>query len=427
MKKMLVIANLYHASPRIPALTENLAKLGWRIVIITVPLSNNASEKLGFSAYFQENIKIIEVEYSGDVLNYLRNFLSKIGFSTKGSYTEQIKEKIGVTKQKSFVDRLLWLYQEIFAYPDAERTWKKPVLKFVDNLLKKENFDVILSSSPYPTSHIIAHHIKTNTGIKWIADFRDTWTGNPVYSFSKLRLFFEQRYEKRVLENVDNIITVSSEYADVLKSIHKKDVCVIPNGYQGELVKQTVLDKKFSFIYTGVVYLGKQDPTKFFKAISNLLKAEKIDKKDIVVNFYGRKENWFKVLIDDFDLNGVVVQHGLVNREEARKKQETSQILLFFNWEDKINKGISSLKLYEYLRTGRPILATGGNNLTEDERVLKETNAGICAVTIKDIECYILKAYQEFKDVKQVKYHADNTMLKKHNYFERAIILNNIL
>ena len=115
MKNILVIANLYHASPRIPALTENLAKLGWKVTIISIPLESNANKKLGFSDYFQKNIKVIEVEYSGDVLNYLRVILRKIGFSANGSYTEQIKEKMGVTKQKSFVDRLLWLYQEIFA------------------------------------------------------------------------------------------------------------------------------------------------------------------------------------------------------------------------------------------------------------------------------------------------------------------------
>jgi len=428
MKNILVIANLYHASPRIPALTENLAKLGWKVTIISVPFfEGNANKKLGFSDYFQKNIKVIEVGYSGDVLNYLRVLLRKIGFSANGSYTEQIKEKMGVTKQKSFVDRLLWLYQEIFAYPDAERTWKKPVLKFVSHLVRKENFDVVLSSSPYPTSHIIAHHIKKNSGINWVADFRDTWTQNPVYPFSKFRLFFEQLQEKKVLKNANNIITVSNEYAEVLKSIHKKDITVIPNGYQGELTTQTILDKKFSIIYTGVVYLSKQDPVKFFKAISNLITQRKIAEEDIAINFYGRKENWFEVLINDYDLNGIVIQNGLVSREDARKKQETSQMLLFFNWEDRFNKGGSSLKMYEYLRSGRPVLATGGHGVTEDERVIKETNSGICAVTVEDIENYIIKSYQEFKRTGRVMYYADNNMLKKHSYMERAKLLNTTL
>jgi hypothetical protein len=427
MKKLLVIANLHHASPRIPALTENLVKLGWEITIITTHLGDNANKNLGLSDNFKKNIKVVEVEYSGDVLNYLRSFLRKIGFSDNGGYTEQIKEKIGVTKQKSFIDRLLWLYQEIFAYPDAERTWEKPVLEFVKHWVAREKFDVILSSSPYPTSHVIAHQIKSNNSIKWVADFRDTWTQNPIYPFSKFRLFFEQRLEKRVLRNVDNIITVSNEYAAVLKSIHKKDVTVIPNGYQGQLITANVLDSKFSFIYTGVVYLGKQDPVKFLTALSNLLETEALDRDDIIVNFYGRKENWLKVLIGELGLSDIVIQNGLVSREDARKKQKTSQMLLFFNWEDKLNKGISSLKLYEYLRTGRPILATGGHNITEDERVLKETNAGMCAVTANEIEKHILKSYQEFKTTGRVKYNGDISALSKHSYMQRAKSLNNII
>jgi len=87
MKNILVIANLYHASPRIPALTENLAKLGWKVNIISIPFfEGNANKKLGFSDYFQKNIKVIEVGYSGDVLNYLRVLLRKIGFSANSHY-----------------------------------------------------------------------------------------------------------------------------------------------------------------------------------------------------------------------------------------------------------------------------------------------------------------------------------------------------
>lgn len=427
MKKMLVIANLYHASPRIPALTENLVKLGWEVTIITTPLEDDVNKKLGLSDSFKEHIKVLEVDYSGDVLNYLRSFLTKIGFSDDGGFTEQIKQKIGVTKQKSFVDRLLWLYQEVFAYPDAERTWEKPAAQFVKHLVAREKFDVIMSSSPYPTSHLIARQIKNGNKIRWVADFRDTWTQNPVYPFSKFRFFFEQRLEKRVLRDVDNIITVSDEYATVLKSIHKKDVSVIPNGYQGQLIAANVLDHKFSFIYTGVIYLKKQDPGKFLTAVSNLLGKKAIDRSDIIVNFYGRKENWLRLLIDDLGLGDVVIQRGLVSREDARKKQETSQMLLFFNWEDKINKGISSLKLYEYLRAGRPILATGGHNITEDERVLEETNAGVCAVTVEEIEKQILKSYREFKTLGQVRYNGVNSVLLNHSYLQRAKSLDNAI
>lgn len=224
MKKLLVIANLYHASPRIPAITENMVKLGWDVTIVTVPLGENQNLNLGFSDGFSEQVKVIEVPYSGDVLDYLRRFLQKIGFSSKDSFTEQIKERLGVKQKKSFVDKMLWIYQEIFAFPDAERLWKKPAVDFVLGLTTHEHFDVMLSSSPYPTSHVIASAVNSKVGIPWVADFRDTWTQNPVYPFTFIRRFFESRYEKRVLKNAEFMTTVSDSYAEVLRSFRKSVV-----------------------------------------------------------------------------------------------------------------------------------------------------------------------------------------------------------
>ena len=59
---------------------------------------------------------------------------------------------------------------------------------------------LLISSSPYPTSHIAAYNIKTNSdmNIKWIADYRDLWSLNSNYSFNKLRLFFDKKYEKKL-------------------------------------------------------------------------------------------------------------------------------------------------------------------------------------------------------------------------------------
>ena len=48
MRKVLIIANLFHASPRIPGITNYLRDFGWRVTIISPSLGNDSETLLGF-------------------------------------------------------------------------------------------------------------------------------------------------------------------------------------------------------------------------------------------------------------------------------------------------------------------------------------------------------------------------------------------
>ena len=185
MKKVLIIANLYHAFPRIPGIATYLPEVGWEATIVTPPIGSDAENRFGFPKKFLERTKIVEVPYRGDIFWFWRKIFKLLGFKINESITEQLKEQAGITSKRSFIDVLMNWYQTIFAYPDTEKTWKKPAFKAVCEVLKKEHFDALISSFPYPTSHIVASKIKKQFGLSWLADFRDTWSENPVYPFSQ--------------------------------------------------------------------------------------------------------------------------------------------------------------------------------------------------------------------------------------------------
>ena len=96
MKRILIIANLYHASPRIPGLATYLPEFGWEATIIT-PSIDNAERRLGFPEKFLERAKIAEAPYQGDIFWFWRKIFKLLGFKTDESVTEQIKERVGVT------------------------------------------------------------------------------------------------------------------------------------------------------------------------------------------------------------------------------------------------------------------------------------------------------------------------------------------
>lgn len=423
MKHLLVIANLHHASPRIPGLTAALPELGWEVTVVTPPLGADAATVLGFPSGFAK-VHLTLAPYRGDVFWVWRHIFRLLGFDLRESLTEQIKQFAGVKKRRSFVDELMCAYQTFFAYPDTERTWRRAGLRAAKDALATGTFDAILSSSPFPTSHIIASQLKRETGLPWVADFRDTWTDNPVYDFPTIRAWLERRLEIRTISFASTLIAVSESYAEQLKRTHGRDVTVIPNGFTFQPTLEDIpLSKRFRITYTGTIYTEKQDPEKFLVALAQLIANGEIDSSDVEVVFFGRKDQWLASRIAEHRLGGVVNQRGTVPRMDAVAEQRKSQLLLFLNWEDERNKGLSHLKLYEYLASGRPILATGGYWNDPARSILMHTNTGYFAPTIEDIKDALSKAYRQYRDNGRVSYMGLPDAIDEYSYEGRARLL----
>jgi glycosyltransferase involved in cell wall biosynthesis len=397
MKRLLVIANLHHASPRIPALLETLTEIGWQITVVTPPLGEDAEFVLGLPVGFTERVEIAVAPYRGDIFWVWRKVLCGLGFSNQSSYTEQLKERVGGSGGRSVVDRLMRAYQAVFAIPDTEWPWHRSAFRTVQALLASRHFDVVLSSSPYPTVHRVAARLKKHHEIKWVADFRDPWSQSHNYSLPKFRLHIDRCMEIRTLTNADLITTVSSGFAEKLVQLHGERVVVIRNGFQPMPDSgPSALPERFTISYTGTIYAGKQDPNKVLTALRRLIEAGQIARECIALNFYGRYDSELQQAIVDHGLAGVVLQMGSLPRVEIRQCQRSSHLLLLLQWEATDEQGIFPLKFYEYLDAGRPILATGGAVSNEIRSILDETRTGTTAVTVPEIEQALLNAYEAY-------------------------------
>lgn len=428
MKKILIIANLHHASPRIPSLANYLGRLGWRPYIVTPTLSDPTGKAMGFPAGFFEMVKLLEVPYRGDVYWLWRRIFASLGYKQNESITEQIKETIGVKKRKSIIDLFLRIYQTALAYPDAERTWIRSVSKHLKRIMST-GFDVVMSSSPAPSSHIIASRIKSQYNLPWVADFRDTWTQNPVYPYPAFRKKFEERLERRTMSGADLILTVSEDYAKSLEALHGKQVQVISNGYTVEAPQASPenLTRDFSITYTGNIYPGKQDPSRFFKALRLALNSGEIDPTDLRVRFYGKKLAWLAEQSRVAGVEEVVHYYGTISREETYQRQQESQLLLFFGWEDMFNRGLSHLKFYEYLGARRPILACGGYGEDSYARILASTGAGVHSRKTEQIRDEIINYYREFKHKGFIANNVDLRSIRRYSYRDKADSLARLL
>ena len=95
-----------------------------------------------------------------------------------------------------------------FFIPDPKIFWVSSSVKFLQKYVNENSIDVIISTGPPHSMHLIAKRISKKNNIKWIADFRDPWTDLYYNNEFKQLSFAKQKnkkLEKSVLENADLI------------------------------------------------------------------------------------------------------------------------------------------------------------------------------------------------------------------------------
>jgi len=412
MKKVLIVGYFWPYRPgsrRISGLTKYITEFGWQPVILTAPLYEKPDV----------DIRIIETPYR-DALGPWKRLLR---LNPKEDIRKQMKQRFGVASRKSsLLDFILTRCGEIINYPDAERGWKNFAVKAGSELLQSENIDVVISIWPV-TSHFIARELKSKYKIPWIADFPDLWSQNHNYIYSPLRRLIDRRLELKTLSDADALVTVSEPWAEKQRTLHKgKPVYAITHGFDPETVNAppAKLTDTFTITYTGTIYTGKQEPSKLFAALRDLISDEAIDLKEIEVRFYGRKHDWLDKEIEQHGLSSIVKQYGIIPRHTAVEKQRESQLLLLLDWDNSQEKGVYTGKIFEYFGARRPILTTGGVAGNVVDVLLGETKVGIHAPTVEGIKAALIEFYKEYKLTGKIAYNGLEAEINKYSHREMA-------
>ncbi len=430
MRNVLIVTHLTRASPRISGVAKYLPEFGWHPIILTPP--SHMGHSLGrYNEKVPCRYRIIEVPYIDFVDQFSMLLKKRMGFKPNESFRRQSDILFGPETSKSAILKLaLKLFKEILYYPDQDKLWKSHAIKMGNKILCSKSVDAIISSSPPVTSHIIARELKKKHKIPWIADLQDLWSQNHNYPYGTLRKAIDRKLEINTLYDASTLTTVSQPLIVILKKIHeKKPTYAIPIGFdQADMISKPMnLTSKFTITYTGQIYIGRQDVSKLLESIKELIDENSISISDIDIRFYGYKEAHLMKDIERLGLVHIAKQYGQVTRNEAIKRQKESQLLLLLNWEDLKEKGVYSLKVFEYLAAQRPILATGGFGNDVVERLLEETKAGFYAPRIEDIKEVLKQTYTEYKLKNKVIYKGVNKTINKYSHREIAKTFARIL
>ncbi len=415
MRKILIITYYFSqdeaiASVRLKGLVKFLPEFGWKATVLTVKCTT--AEHVD---EISEN-NIIEIDCGDPTQKWEKMLDPDLEREEKKPFDLSAHNQKG-----SLIIFVLRFLAKIHAYPSSATRWYEKTIDVGGSILTNESFDIIFSSYSPATSHLIASYLSKRHNVPWIADFRDLWSGNHFNKHSKIREFLKRELEIRTISSAKVLTTVSQPLVGKLSSIHVgKKVYSIPNGFDLDIVNPvSQISEKFTICYTGSIYKGYQDPEMLFEAIKQLIEEAKIDRKDIVVDFYGRDEGWLQRDIENYGLSTVVKIHGIVPREIALQNQRNSQILLLLAWNDPHEKGIYTGKVFEYLAAKRPILALGlNNNVVTD--LIQQTNAGFFVSSVVEAKETLLKWYYEYKSSEVVNYSGIQSEINKYSHREMA-------
>jgi glycosyltransferase involved in cell wall biosynthesis len=297
---------------------------------------------------------------------------------------------VGVLRPDSGLVR----WQGRWLIPDPEVIWYLAAVRCGKRILDREHVSVLVSTSPPETNHLVALRLKQQTGLPWVADFRDGWMFEPLRearTSSAARHRLESALEQKVVAYADHLTTVNQPIADYFRTrrgCSRRRVTVITNGYDPDDFTDLLprpATTKLRITHTGSLSFsqGSRSATGLLKALVLLWEQFPVIAKDIEVQLIGRLATDEIAAIQQSGLveNRTVVISGNQPYREALQSQIDSDVLLLIGTSEP--SGVSTTKLYEYLATGRPILALTGESPAA--QIVRNLEAGI-VVAPEDVQ-----------------------------------------
>lgn len=245
--------------------------------------------------------------------------------------------------------------------PDDCIGWIPGAIAAGRRLLREEDFDVIyVSCSPYSAA-IAAMRLAETSGVPFVLDLRDAWTLNPhagAYLAGPIG-DLDRQIERAVMGAADAIVTATRGICEGYRHIYPEyghKCTVIPNGYDPVPAVPRPPNAVFTIVYTGFFY-GARTPEMLLAALGSLVNSGAIPRGDIRFIWAGRAAPWVLDLARGYGILDLVDYRGMIPKTDADALLHEAD-LLYLVLPHGVDPTCMTGKLYPYIASGRPILAT---------------------------------------------------------------------
>ena len=252
------------------------------------------------------------------------------------------------------------------ARPDRWMSWRFDAIRQGLQLIREHKPDVIWSTYPIATAHVIAQALHRKTGIPWMADFRDPMAQDG-YPADPVTWRSYQRIEEEALMQASCSVFTTPGAARIYQERYPaaaSKVQVLENGYDeesfvsgraGAAPKSNTAPGTPVLLHSGIVYPSERDPTQLFQALQRLKSKGVLKGGDVLIRFRASvHDDLLASLAKQYGVAEFIEMAPAVPYREALAEMLTVDALLVMQASN-CNAQIPA-KIYEYLRAGRPII-----------------------------------------------------------------------
>jgi glycosyltransferase involved in cell wall biosynthesis len=276
-------------------------------------------------------------------------------------------------------------YQQAVQFPDRYRNWTPGAIASGLALAQAWRPDLIYSSGPPHSGHVVASRLTRRLGTPWITELRDTWANNPYSDAPWPIESLQTLYANAVLGRAAAAVTLTQTARAEVETALGVPTIVSYNGFNAEdfdgLEDVAPLDaERLTILHAGVIYAGRRDPVALFQALAILGKL----RHAVRVKFYHDQMEAVERRALRLGVRDCIEICAPVPRREILRIERQADVLLLCRWADPRDDGVIPGKLFEYIGARRPILAVGSTT-GEATDIVREGGFGLVSNTPMEI------------------------------------------
>lgn len=358
MKTVLTISYHYPpiASPgseRARAFIRHLPNLGYRLDVVTTSTYGG----------FDDVLRV------GEPVGLFRSAFNPDSHTAAEHVRSRVRTDAGIATSTA-----RWLKDAILI-PDAQVAWCAFALLPALRHLFRTNASLIYTSSPPHSVHLLGMALKAVTRLPWVAEFRDLWSYDVLDPAADrpLRRSLEHGWEQAVAIHADRLVAVTGRSAERLSTLTgASKVRCVTNGFD-----EDASDAEISSDCEGplrLVHTGGFAESHPLRSPEALVQAAASLGSQAALSLVGALTKNEEEVVEK--RGGARVEAvGVVARDEALRRQREADVLVLVDHARPFPSTNVPSKCYEYLATGKPILALTGEGAVRD--LIEETRGGV--------------------------------------------------
>ena len=367
MKRVLIIS--YYWPPtggsgvqRWVKFAKYLPSEGWQPVIYTPENPEQLAVDESLAAEVPEAAEVVKTRIIEPYELY-KKLLRRSGHSKEAVEVNPVNAQNKSLLQKA----AMWVRGNLFR-PDPRCLWIGPSVRFLKKYLSEHPVDLIVSTGPPQSMHMIGLRLSRETGLPWIADFRDPWT--KIFYFKHLSMTpaterWHKKMEKMVLDEASAVVAVSPLVQQEFQAMTDTPVELITNGFdECDFSSEPCTEayggasQEFTITHTGL-FAADGNPTVLWDVLAEKCHADEAFRKLLRIKLIGKTDDQILKALKDRGLESSLINMGYQTHSVAVEQQRQASVLILPLRKEPEYRAVLPGKLFEYLASQRPILGIG--------------------------------------------------------------------